>query len=777
MDSFKVQLIQFLVPPVLLVVSLLLRPIAGKSTRLRAAWALLSLWLAPFLVSFLPASWNPGIEPIQNIAHALVELAGVQLAAIVVFDIILRRFTLNKFIAEGIVGMASAVILINLLYGLGVNATGIFATSAITIAIIVFALQDMVSSVAGGIMLDLSSGIKVGDYIQCGEWSGWVENLSLRQTTIKDLDGDAIILPNSQLYRTPVRICAPLRRRIIPFVMPYGIDSQEVIETVEFALRASPIPGVATDPPPVCAIQEMTVSAVTYKIAVGVAGPGDHDAEVSAVLTRIGFALDRAGLPCGDFANVIEVRTEQNARKQPLTPIELLRRAPILRLLDEGDLHRLASGLHRCSFGPGEFIVRQGEAGDSMYFIGKGKVSILFNSGDGVERQVALMESGDFFGEASLLTGEARTATVQAVSRVDCYQLHKEGLQDFIHGQSGLVEDIANVMARRQMELTQLRVKLDAETAMAREAEARRQFMTSVHRFFGWTADRPTDPNQGHLDSFAALPGAPLPLPHTLQPEERPQIQSDQPPVLLGQLAQMAKASNPVQPERTNQAGSQVSQPVRTASKPVADAARERAARLLDDRKYAEALQALAEADASEKDPVESAAKPAKRETRKVPYPRHVGTVDGAMKIVNRYSKIAAGAGLVPGALINFVAILAVQVTMVWKLARCFGYKERVERVRGSIMSLLASGIPAVLGHGTALAVTTTAVVAGSVIYFLFTPVLAYAMTQAVGRTFVMHFESGGTLLTFDATAFQDYFLREFHQARGKLPTAKSFAA
>src|SRR5580658_7689661 len=105
MSSFKAVLFQFVVPPVLLVVSLLLRPIAGKSTRLRAAWALLSLWLLPFLVSFLPASWNPGIEPIQNIAQALLELAGVQLAAIVVFDIVLRRFTLNKFIAEGIIGM------------------------------------------------------------------------------------------------------------------------------------------------------------------------------------------------------------------------------------------------------------------------------------------------------------------------------------------------------------------------------------------------------------------------------------------------------------------------------------------------------------------------------------------------------------------------------------------------------------------------------------------------------------------------------------------------
>ncbi|HEX4138428.1 MAG TPA: cyclic nucleotide-binding domain-containing protein [Bryobacteraceae bacterium] len=773
MNSFKVLLIQFVVPPVLLVVSLLLRPIAGKSSRLRAAWAFLSLWLAPFFVSFLPATWSPGIEPMRTIAHALLELAAIQLAAVVVFNIILRRFALKRLVPEAVVGAASAVVLINLLYGLGVNATGMFATCAITIAIMAFAVRDLLSSVAGGILLDLTNGLKVGDYIQCGEWSGWVESISLRQTTIKDFGGDVIVLPNSQLYRTPVRICAPLHRQIIPFVMAHGIDSQEVIETVEFALCASPIAGIAADPPPSCTIQEMTMSAVTYSIAVWVDGPGDHTAEVSTVLTRIGFALERAGLPYGDFVNVIEVIQDQNPSKQSVSPIELLRRAPILRLLDEEDLVQLASSLHRFSFGPGEFVVRQGEDGDSMYFIGKGKVSILFNSGDGVERQVALMAKGDFFGEASLLTGEARTASAQAVSRVDCYRLNKEGLQDFIHRRADLVEDIASVMTGRQMELNKLRVKLDSETAEAREAEAHQQFRSSIQRFFGWATDRPMDTGQGQLDSLAVLPGVDFSPPHSSKPEERPQTQS----VLDRHTVQLTKASNPVRAESGNPAGLQGDQSVRLNSVPVAAAARERAARLLKDRKYSEALQALAEADAIEKDPALSSVKRETRATRTVANPRRAGTVDQAMKIVNRYSKIAAGAGLVPGALINFVAILAIQVRMVWKLARCFGYKEPVERVRGSIMSLLASGIPAALGHGAALAVTTTAIIGGSVLYFLFTPVLAYAVTQAVGRTFVMHFESGGTLLTFDATAFQDYFLSEFHQAREKRAVKKPVAA
>jgi len=64
------------------------------------------------------------------------------------------------------------------------------------------------------------------------------------------------------------------------------------------------------------------------------------------------------------------------------------------------------------------------------------------------------------------------------------------------------------------------------------------------------------------------------------------------------------------------------------------------------------------------------------------------------------------------------------------------------------------------------------AIIAGSVLYFLVTPVLAYALTKAVGNTFVMHFESGGTLLNFNPKAFQEYFLKEFKEAGGSVKAA-----
>jgi len=213
-----------------------------------------------------------------------------------------------------------------------------------------------------------------------------------------------------------------------------------------------------------------------------------------------------------------------------------------------------------------------------------------------------------------------------------------------------------------------------------------------------------------------------------------------------------------------------------------ADAARARATQLMAEHKFDDAKKALAEAEALEAAPEKSRTqavfedlrfrlkklKPTPKDAKpKEPEPP-VSAVDESMRIVSLYSKIAAGVGLLPGGLLNFAGILAVQVTMVWKIANKFGHTEGKDRIRGSVLSLIGSALPTGIGHGAGVAlVAIPAVIAGTVVYFLVTPILAYAMTQAVGNAYIMHFESGGTLLTFDARAFGEYFLKEFQKAGG----------
>src|SRR5262249_39982691 len=100
-------------------------------------------------------------------------------------------------------------------------------------------------------------------------------------------------------------------------------------------------------------------------------------------------------------------------------------------------------------------------------------------------KDVAKFETGDFFGEVSLLTGESRPVTATAVSRVTCYYLDKEGLQRILDRQPDLAEDMSVIVAHRQIELVAARESLDRETALRRESENQTQLLARIRRFFG----------------------------------------------------------------------------------------------------------------------------------------------------------------------------------------------------------------------------------------------------------------------------------------------------
>jgi small-conductance mechanosensitive channel/CRP-like cAMP-binding protein len=456
---------------------------AHEKSRLRNVAGLLLLWLLAWTLSFFPPQFRPSDRICEETAIALLTLAAIQLAVVMVFDLALRRVRHPRFLTEMVVVAGYIGTLLHLLIRVGLDVTGVFTTSAVATAVLGLALQDMLSNIAGGVALELEDGIRVGDFITVADRSGWVQHIRLRHTAITTRDGDTVILPNSVLMRSAVNIMSRRHRHFLPFSMPYSTNPQEVIEAVEFALRTSPIPGVATDPEPRCVVQQMSPGAIQYAAVIWLTEPGVDLGPTSAALVRLSFALHRAGVPVREITTVLEMQKGKADHKKP-DALDILRRTPILRLLEDADLHELAASLQPVSFAPGEAIIRQGDSADSMYFIVSGDVTITFRASDGTDRQVSVMESGDFFGEASLLTGEMRTASALARTKVDCYRLDKKGLQNIVQRRSDLAEDMSVVMAHRQMELAIVREKLDQETARKREAESQAQLLTKIRRFF-----------------------------------------------------------------------------------------------------------------------------------------------------------------------------------------------------------------------------------------------------------------------------------------------------
>jgi len=104
------------------------------------------------------------------------------------------------------------------------------------------------------------------------------------------------------------------------------------------------------------------------------------------------------------------------------------------------------------SFEDGEIIYRQGDRGDSMYVIQKGKVEVVQRDGD-KEYCLAELSDGDFFGEMALFEGERRRATVRAVGEVWVYTLERDSLFRRIQEDPSLAFKLIQQMSYRIREL------------------------------------------------------------------------------------------------------------------------------------------------------------------------------------------------------------------------------------------------------------------------------------------------------------------------------------
>jgi putative ABC transport system ATP-binding protein len=81
--------------------------------------------------------------------------------------------------------------------------------------------------------------------------------------------------------------------------------------------------------------------------------------------------------------------------------------------------------------------------------IRSGRVDILVDSGAGA-KQVATLGKGDFFGEAALLTGAPRNATVAAKEDLEVYSLGNEDFQAVIRASATFEEELRKALFARQ---------------------------------------------------------------------------------------------------------------------------------------------------------------------------------------------------------------------------------------------------------------------------------------------------------------------------------------
>lgn len=127
---------------------------------------------------------------------------------------------------------------------------------------------------------------------------------------------------------------------------------------------------------------------------------------------------------------------------------EFLRKCPLFAALTPRTLTEVADKMMLERFAAGAIVLRQGDPGDKFYLIRSGRVRVL--AGGPGAKAIATLEEGDFFGEAALLSGDPRNATIEAVDDVELYSLGKDDFRAVIESSAPFKEQLLKTLFERQ---------------------------------------------------------------------------------------------------------------------------------------------------------------------------------------------------------------------------------------------------------------------------------------------------------------------------------------
>ena len=106
------------------------------------------------------------------------------------------------------------------------------------------------------------------------------------------------------------------------------------------------------------------------------------------------------------------VRGTQELTAPRVDHADLLQNAEAFGSLDRVTLARLAAHLGPRQLADGELLCAEGDTGDALFIISRGRIGVFKAVPDGSTVQVATRGSGEVVGEMALLTGEPRSATL-----------------------------------------------------------------------------------------------------------------------------------------------------------------------------------------------------------------------------------------------------------------------------------------------------------------------------------------------------------------------------
>ena len=203
-------------------------------------------------------------------------------------------FTLLISIFVWVLGIMIAAVIVfpgltpaSMLAGLGIGSVAIG-----------FAFKDVFENFLAGIIILFRREMRIGDYIECENIEGQVDQIAIRESHIRQTDGQLVIVPNSILFKNPVTVRTSLEKRRVTVIcgVAYDVDLAEARSVIQKAVEACDT--VEQDEKPIQVFaKEFGDSSINFEVTWWTSSkPVDVRSSRDQVISSIKRALDAANI-------------------------------------------------------------------------------------------------------------------------------------------------------------------------------------------------------------------------------------------------------------------------------------------------------------------------------------------------------------------------------------------------------------------------------------------------------------------------------------------------
>jgi small conductance mechanosensitive channel len=178
---------------------------------------------------------------------------------------------------------------------LGVDLTSLALGFGVLGIVVGFALKDVLSNLAAGVLLMIMRPFDKGHLVEIGGIRGLVEDLSINATTLKTFDGKKVIVPSQKVWGSPITNYHswPVRRIDLVVGISYEDDVQRALEIIRGILDSDE--RVLRDPGPATNVREFAESSVNLNIFAWVKQE-DFGAVRNDLLLKVKAAFEGEGI-------------------------------------------------------------------------------------------------------------------------------------------------------------------------------------------------------------------------------------------------------------------------------------------------------------------------------------------------------------------------------------------------------------------------------------------------------------------------------------------------